>query len=336
VHYGSATDFPSIIDDVVAFEEAGADVVWLGESYGYDAVSALGALSARTRRVGLGSAVIPVQTRSTALIAMTMLGLDALSDGRAILGLGTSGPQVIEGLHDATFGPPLTRIRTVINDCRALWHGDRLPSARTQADGAAYKALKLIHRPRRPEIPIFLAAIGPRTVSLAAELADGWMPAFFWPDRFDHVWSDSLEAGRALRSEQLGPLKVSVSVSLAVGDGAKSELARHRSLVAHYLGGMGTRDVNFYLELAGRYGVGREAARVQSLYMDGKKKEAAEAVPQEMVEGTCLIGSREEVLTRLKAYALAGVSVLNVVPAGRTLTERVEQLRLAKSLTDQI
>jgi F420-dependent oxidoreductase-like protein len=336
VHYGSSTDFSAILEDVVALEAAGADLVWLGESYGYDVISALGALSARTRTVGLGSAVVPVQTRSSALIAMTMLGLDALSDGRALLGLGTSGPQVIEGLHDSTFGPPLARIRRVITDCRTLWCGDRLQPSRMQRNGVPYKALKLIHASPRSRIPIFLAGIGPKTVSLAAELAEGWFPAFFWPDRFDQVWGESLEAGRAARPEDVGPLEISVSVSLAVGDGAQSELARHRNSVAHYLGGMGTRDVNFYLQLADRYGVGREASRVQALYLEGKKDAAAEAVPQEMVEGTSLIGSKEEVLKRLMAYARAGVTALNLVPAGRTLAERVEHMSVARSLVDQL
>ena len=336
LHYPSSTSFPSVIDDVVAYEAAGADVVWLGESYGYDAPTALGALSARTTTLQLGTAIMAVQTRSPAIIAMTMAGLDALSGGRAILGLGTSGPQVIEGLHDATFGPPLGRTRAVIETCRSLWRGERVTPSRVQPNGESYRALKLMHRPQRGSIPIYVAAVGPKNVSLAAELADGWMPAFFWPDRQDRAWADALASGSTLRSADLGSLEVSVTAPLAIGEAATAAKSHHRNVIAHYLGAMGTSDVNFYLQLAGRYGLQKEAERVHALFQDGKKSEAALAVPEELVEGTSLFGEPDYIRNRLRVYADAKVTILNVAPVGQDLTQRTEQLRLAKALMAEL
>lgn len=336
LHYGSSTVFPAIIDDVVEYESAGADVVWLGESYGFDAVSALGALSTRTSTIHLGTAIMAVQTRSPALIAMTMAGVDALSGGRAILGLGASGPQVIEGLHDVTFGAPLSRTRTTIEACRSLWRGDRLTPARVQSNVMPYKALKLINRPHRADIPIYIAAIGPRNVSLAAEVADGWMPAFFWPDRHHQVWGDALAQGQKLRSPDLKPLEVSVTAPLAIGEMAETARARHREVLAHYLGAMGTADTNFYLQLASRYGLEKEVERVHLLYQDDRKAEAALAVPEELVEGTSVIGDTSHVQNRLHEYAKAQVTVLNLTPTGHDRAERAEQLRIVKLLMNRL
>jgi F420-dependent oxidoreductase-like protein len=336
VHYPSATDFPLIMDDIVGYEDAGAEYAWLGESYGYDCVSALGALAARTTAVQLGTAIMAVQTRTPALIAMTMAGLDALSGGRAILGLGCSGPQVIEGLHDTDFGPPLARPRQVIDSCRALWQGARIVSGRRPPGGEPYRPMKLMHAPARRRIPVFVAAVGPRNVELAAEHAEGWMPAFFWPERHQLAWGSSLERGLAGRAGDLGPLQLSVTAPLAIGADTGDVLARHRAILAHYLGEMGTADTNFYQQLARRYGLGDEAEAIRELYACGRKAEAAAAVPAELAEATSLIGPQDHVLQRMEAYAQAGVTILNLAPAGRDSTERVAQLRLARSLVDEL
>ncbi len=333
VHYGSSTEFSEIIDDVVAYENAGIDVAWLGESYGYDSPTALGALAARTDRIHLGPAILAVQTRSPALIAMTAAGLDALSDGRALLCLGASGPAVIEGLHDRQFGRPLARTREVIEQCRALWSGERLSSGRLEPGGEPYRGLKLIHRPERL-IPIYVAAVGDRNVALAAEVADGWMPVFFWPERAREVWGEPLTAASTRRSAELGPLQISVTAPLAIDLHTDRAMRGHRASLAHYIGGMGTKETNFYLRLAHRYGFGDLGERIQALYLSGARQEAVDLVPDEFARATSLIGDEAFVSARLSAYREAGVTVLNVVPVGDDRHERVDQVERFHRLVD--
>lgn len=326
VHYGSSTAFASVLDDVVAYDRAGVDAVWLGESYGYDAVSALGAVAARTERIEVGAAVLPVQTRSAALIAMTAAGLDALSGGRFHLGLGVSGPQVVEGFHDAAFGPPIARTRHVVETCRATWARQAIVGERHQPDGQPYRPLKIMQHPVRPAIPVSIAAVGDRNVALAAELADGWFPVFFWPERHRQVWGAPLADGGSRRSPTLGSLAVTVDVTVAIGADAERALARHRANLAHYIGGMGTRRTNFYNRLLARYGYPDEARRIQDLYLDGRTDEAAALVPDALVHGTALTGTIADVTKRLRAYAAAGVTTVNLNPQGATLDERLSQL----------
>ena len=332
VHYGSSTAFASVLDDVAAYDRAGVDAVWLGESYGFDAVSALGALTARTERLEIGAAILPVQTRTPTLIAMTAAGLDALSNGRFHLGLGVSGPQVVEGFHDAAFGPPLDRTRHVVDACRAIWRREPIVSDRLQADGAPYRPLKIMQHPARSTIPISIAAVGDRNVALAAEIADGWFPVFFWPERHEQVWGAPLAAGRAHRSPTLAPLAITVDVTVALGAQAGRVLDRHRANLAHYIGGMGTRHTNFYTRLLARYGYPDEARRIQDHYLAGRKDEAAALVPDELVHGTALSGSTQDVTERLRAYAAAGVTTVNLNPQGTTLEARLEQLALLTTI----
>lgn len=226
IHLPSATDFATAIEDVPAYEEAGASVVWLGESYGYDAVSALGALSSSTQAIRLALGVVPVQTRTASLLAMTAAGIDALSGGRAVLGLGASGPQVIEGWHDVDFGDPVARTRHVVERCRKIWGSEPVDSERLQADGSRYRPLKMIHRPGRSQIPIFLGAMGTSSTTLAAEIADGWFAAFFWPERVQDVWGDALSEGASNRSPELAPLEIAVSAPLAIDEGTEERWRR--------------------------------------------------------------------------------------------------------------
>ena len=334
LHYPSSTDFSKIIEEVVAFEQCGIDVVWLGESYGYDCVSALGALAARTSRIELGSAILPVQTRPPSLVAMTAAGLDALSEGRAILGLGTSGPQVIEGWQGVPFGWPLAQTRDVVATCRSLWQGQRLRPRRAPASGEPYGALKLMQHPPREAIPVFLGAVGDRNVALAAEIADGWMPVFFWPERAREVWGAPLAEGTGARPPSLGRLVVSVSVPLAIDEGVEEAQAGHRAHLAHYIGGMGTKQVNFYRRLAERYGFGDVADRIQSLYLAGRRAEAMGLVPDDFADATCLIGDAATVARRVAAYEAAGVSILNVRSLAGGLDAKLTQIaRLQATIT---
>lgn len=326
VHYGSSTNFPAILDDVPVFEQAGADAVWLGESYGFDAVSALGALAVRTERMQIGTSIIPVQTRSPTLIAMTAASLDALSGGRMNLGLGTSGPQVVEGFHDVPFGPPLVRTRRVVETCRAVWRREEIVTGRVEVTGSPYRGLKLMQHPIRESIPITIAAVGERNTALAAEVADGWMPIFFWPERHKDVWGDALAAGAEKRASSLAPLEVVVSAPVAIDGRADELIARQRAGVAHYVGGMGTRETNFYNRLFRRYGFEDEADQIQNHYLAKRRSEAAALVPDAFLEQTTIAGTADEVRRRLEAYAAAGVTTLNVNPVGATLDERAAQL----------
>lgn len=330
--------FKAAVDELADFERAGLDIVFVAEAYTFDAVSQLGYIAARTERMGIASGVMQLYTRTPTLIAMTAAGLDYVSDGRFTLGLGASGPQVIEGFHGVPYDAPLGRMRETIEICRKVWRREpvvhegrhyHVPLPAGQGTGLG-KPLKLINRPVRDRIPISVAAIGPQNVALAAELAEGWQPAFFYPERADEVWGEPLAQGTAKRDPVLGPLDTIVNVMLAIGDDVTGLRRLVRPELALYIGGMGAPGRNFYNTLAQRYGFEAEAATVQELYLSGRKDEAAAALPEELVEGTSLIGPASWVAERLAAFAAAGVTTLNVTPIARTHEDKVrliEQLR---------
>ncbi|WP_109509664.1 LLM class F420-dependent oxidoreductase [Nocardioides speluncae] len=312
--------FRDTVEEVVELEAIGLDVVYVPEAYSFDAVSQLGYLAARTSRVRLASGILPIYSRTPALTAMTAAGLDFVSDGRFTLGLGASGPQVIEGFHGLPYDAPLQRTREVIEICRKVWARERvehagkkytIPLPADQGTGLG-KSLKLINTPVRSRIPVLLAALGPKNVELAAEVAEGWEPVFFHPERAHLVWGEALAASAARRDPELGPLDVAVNVPVAVGEGAEALLDRARPNMALYIGGMGARGKNFYNNLATRYGYGDEAAKIQDLYLAGRKAEAEAAVPEELLRSTTLIGSEADVSERLRAFAAAGVTTINV------------------------
>ncbi|OHV31518.1 MULTISPECIES: LLM class F420-dependent oxidoreductase [Pseudofrankia] len=320
------------------YEKAGLDIVFVPEAYSFDAVSQLGFLAARTEHVQLASGILPIYTRTPTLTAMTAAGLDYVSGGRFTLGLGSSGPQVIEGFHGVPYDAPLGRTREIIEICRAVWRRERveyqgkhytLPLPADRGTGLG-KPLKLINHPVRERIPIFIAAIGPKNVELAAELAEGWQPFFFHPERARDVWGAPLAAGGARRDPALGPLDVVVGAPLAIGEGTDELLDLMRPMFALYIGGMGAKGRNFYNSLAQRYGYEKEAALIQDLYLAGKKKEAEAAVPEELLRANALIGPEGHVRERLAAYAEAGATTLTVTPlAGdhRSRLALIEQLR---------
>ncbi|MFG2068926.1 LLM class F420-dependent oxidoreductase [Micromonospora tulbaghiae] len=310
-------------DDVAAWEQDGLDVVWVSEAYGFDAPTVMGYLAARTSRVHIGSAILPIFSRTPALLAQTAAGLDAMSGGRAILGLGASGPQVIEGWHGVAYDRPLARTREVIEICRRVWRREtltndglyRLPLPPGEGTGLG-KPLKILTHPVRDRIPIHVASLGDRNVRMTAEIADGWLPFLYDPRRVGDVWGAALAAGRAKRSADLGPLEVVAGGPLAIGPDVTGLRDLARPLIALYVGGMGAKGRNFYHDLLCRYGYAAEADRIQELYLDGRKAEAAAAVPAELLERTSLIGPESYVRDRVQEYRDAGVTILNVAPLG--------------------
>jgi F420-dependent oxidoreductase-like protein len=333
-----AGGFKEAAEQVVRFEKAGVDVALVAEAYSYDAVSQLGYLAARTSAIELGTGIVPIYTRTPTLLAMTAAGLDYVSDGRFRLGIGTSGPQVVEGFHGVPFDAPLGRTREVVDICRQVWRRERvnyhgkhyqLPLPADRGTGLG-KSLKLINHPVRERIPITIAALGPKNVELTAEIAEGWQPVFFDPDQAGDVWGDALRAGFAKRDPALGELDIMVSASLAIGENVDERLAWAKPQLALYLGGMGARGKNFYHSLATRYGFGDAADHIQDLYLAGRKQDAGAAVPDELVRSVSLIGPRGYVKDRLAAYAAAGVTTMLVHPLG----DEHESVRFVEELVD--
>ena len=321
--------FREAVGHVAALEGAGVDIALVAEAYSFDAVSQLGYLAARTSTIELGSGVFPLYTRTPTLLAMTAAGLDYVSEGRFRLGIGTSGPQVMEGFHGVPFDAPLDRTREVVQICRQVWRRERLehqgrhyqiPLPADRGTGLG-KPLKLINTPVRERIPITIAALGPKNVALTAEIAEGWQPVFFYPERADEVWGEALRAGMAKRDPGLGELDVMVGVSLAIGDDVADRLNWAKPQLALYLGGMGARGRNFYHNVATRYGFGAVADRIQELFLSGRKAEAVAAVPDDLVRAVSLIGPRSYVRERIAAFAEAGVTTLLATPVAADGTE---------------
>jgi F420-dependent oxidoreductase-like protein len=305
-------------------EEAGVGYLWAGEAYTADAVSTMGFLAAVTSRAQIGSAILPLYTRTPSLLAMTAVGLDKLSGGRFILGIGASGPQVIEGFHGLPYDAPVGRTAEIIEICRSVWRRDRLehsgakyqiPLAEGRGTGLG-KPLKLIDHPLRERIPVYVASLGPKNVEMTAAIAEGWLPLHYWPDRAADVWGASLAAGLARREDGLPSLEIVAGGPLAIGDDVDHLREQARPMLALYFGGMGARGRNFYNDVLRRYGFEKEAAAIQDAYLSGEKKTAAAMVPAELIEGMSLIGSEGFVRDRIAAYRDAGVTILNVQPVG--------------------
>jgi len=313
--------FKEAADTVAELEKAGLDLVWVAEAYGFDGASLMGYLAAKTETVQIASGILPIYTRTPTLLAMTAAGVDALSDGRCHLGLGASGPQVIEGFHGVKYDAQIGRTREIVEICRDVWAREdklvhdgkhyQLPLPEGVGTGLG-KPLKIIAHPVRPRIPIWIASLGPKNVQLTAEVADGWMPILFDPAKARDVWGADLDAGKAKRADDLDDLWVTAGGVVAIGDDVKGVLDFVRPMVALYVGGMGARGKNFYNSLFQRYGYEAEAKLIQDLYLDGKKQEAAAAVPMEFLEAISLVGPEGYVRERLAAFAEAGVTLLNV------------------------
>ena len=337
-----AGGFKEVAAEVADLERAGLDIVFVPEAYSFDAVSALGYLAASTERVQLASGILQLYTRTPTLTAMTAAGLDYVSDGRFILGLGASGPQVIEGFHGVPYDAPIARTREVIDICRQVWrretvqhHGKHytIPLPAEQGTGLG-KPLKLINKPVRERIPILVAALGPKNVELAAEIAEGWQPIFYLPEKAQDVWGKALASGQAKRDPALGDLDVYAGPALAIGENVEPMREFVKPHLALYIGGMGAKGKNFYHTLATRYGYGAAADRIQELYLSGDKDSAVKAVPDELVRDISLIGTRGFVKERLAAFREAGVTALNVVPIAATPADRIKLIETLRELVD--
>jgi F420-dependent oxidoreductase-like protein len=322
VRLGLQLGYNDPVGAVALAEEAdrlGFDSVWTSEAYGTDAVSPMAWVAGRTDRINVGSSIMQMPARSPAATASTVATLDLLSGGRVLLGLGTSGPQVAEGWHGQRWGKPLVRTREYVEIVRTILrresplehHGEHydIPYRGPDATGLG-KPLKLIVHPRRADVPIYLAAIGPKNVALAAEIADGWLPIFFSPERFADVHAVALEEGFAARGGRPERWDLAPLVPVIVDDDVQGCRDLLKPTLALYVGGMGAPGRNFYNRLARRYGFEDEAARIEELYLDGRKGDAAAAVPDALVDEIALVGDRARIADRLDAWRACGATTL--------------------------
>ena len=324
-------------------ERLGYDSVWSAEAYGSDAATILGWLSQATTKIRLGSAIFQMPGRSAAMTAMTAATLDQLSGGRMILGIGSSGPQVAEGWHGQRFARQLQRTREYVEVVRKALSRERLEyegeTLQLPLPDGPGRALKLTIAPVQERIPIYLAAIGPKNTTLAGEIADGWIPTLFSPE---HVaeFRPLLEEGFSLAAQRSGgeasgrdrrkgfsDFAIAPSVNVMVSDDAAGARDAMRPFVALYVGGMGSRDKNFYNALVRRYGFEDAAQQVQDLYLEGKRDEAAAALPEELIDTVSLCGPPDRVRDRLAVYRDAGVDTLMISPMAWTFEDRLQQLR---------
>ena len=339
-------DVRAAADEVVALEKAGLDTVWVAEAYSFDAISMMGYLAAKTERVEIGSAIVNVYSRTATLMAMTFAGLDNVSGGRIICGLGASGPQVIEGFHGVAYEKPMQRIKEYMDVCRRTWKREvidfqgqtvKIPLPAGEGTGMG-KPLKLINHPVRASIPLWWASLKGKSVEATAEVADGWIPVFYIPDKADMVWGDALGLGMKKRSADLGKLQILAGGSVMITDDndvALKVLDAGRPQAALYVGGMGARGKNFYNDIMSAYGWEGEAKTIQDLYLDGKKAEAAAAIPAEYLSSASLVGPLGHVKERLAAYQAAGVTHLQMGLHG-SLESKAKTVETMRKLVDEI
>jgi F420-dependent oxidoreductase-like protein len=316
-------------------ERLGFDSVWAAEAYGSDAATVLAWLAAGTSKIKLGSGIFQMPGRSAAMTAMTAATIDELSGGRMVLGIGSSGPQVAEGWHGQRFAAQLQRTREYVEVVRKAlarerleYHGKTIELPLPDGPG---KALKLMISPVQERIPIYLAAIGPKNTALAGEIADGWIPTFFSPEHVSELRA-LLEDGAARSGRSLEAFDIAPTVNMYISD--DRELARNlmRPVLALYIGGMGSREQNFYNKLVQRFGFEAAAQEIQDLYLAGKKAEAGEAIPADLIDMVSLCGPREVVRDRLEAFRAAGVGTLMLTPMAFTADDRITQLRAVAEL----
>jgi F420-dependent oxidoreductase-like protein len=311
-------------------DRLGYDSIWAAEAYGSDAATVLAWIAAHIERAKIASGIFQMPARTPAMTAMTAATLDNISNGRFILGLGISGPQVVEGWHGQPFDKPLARSREYVEIVRKALARETLTY-----DGKFYelprpggpgKPLKLIIKPVQERIPIYLAAIGPKNTALAAEIADGWLPTLFAPDHFD-AFLPALEEGAGRSGRSLDDLQITPQVSLAIYDDVDHARNFLRPYLALYIGGMGSRERNFYNQLVTRYGFGDAAHEVQELYLSGRQADAMAAIPDELIDKVALCGPKERIGERIDAYREAGVKTLLVTPAAASQEDRLRMIR---------
>jgi F420-dependent oxidoreductase-like protein len=323
---------PGALESIVEAERLGFDSVWSAEAYGSDALVPLAWWGASTERIKLGTAIVQISARTPAATAMAAMTLDHLSGGRVILGLGVSGPQVVEGWYGQPFAKPLARMREYIGILREIWsrngpvtnEGPHYPLPIPDGTGLG-KPLKSSIHPLREEIPIYLAAEGPKNIAMAAELCDGWLALFYSPHH-DDLYREPLEEGFARPGARRRPeeFEVAATVPLIVTDDPQSAIDAVRPMYALYFGGMGARSANFHANVPIRMGYEAEVKQIQELYLDGKKQEAAAAVPQALIENLTLIGSKEKIRDDLEAWRESSVTTLLIGGDAATLRAAAE------------
>jgi F420-dependent oxidoreductase-like protein len=316
-------------------ERLGYDSVWTAEAYGSDAATVLAWLAAGTSTIKLGAGIFQMPGRSAAMTAMTAATIDELSGGRIVLGVGSSGPQVAEGWHGQRFGRQLQRtreyvavVRMALSRERVEFHGETIDLPLPDGPG---KPLKLTIQPVQERIPIYLAAIGPKNTALAGEIADGWIPTFFSPEHVSDL-RGLLEQGAARSGRSLDGFDIAPTVNAYVSDDREAARDLMRPVLALYIGGMGSREQNFYNKLVQRYGFEAAAKQVQDLYLDGKREQAGAAIPDELIDMVSLCGPRDVVRARLAAFRDGGVGTLMVTPMAFSAQDRIEQLRAVAEL----
>ena len=334
---GAKRDWKQTVDFVVEAEKLGVDVAWSAEAWGQDAISPLAYLAVRTSRIKLGTGIMQISARAPSMTAMTALTMAAISDDRFFLGLGASGPQVVEGLQGVPFAKPLTRMRETIDICRLAFAGEKI-----RYDGKHYqlplpggegKALRLA-QPPNPNLPIYLATLAPRALELTGAMADGWLGTSFTPEHAGaHL--DFIRRGAEQASRSLDDIDLTVGGAVGFGDDLDALIAPHKAPLAFSLGAMGSAKTNFYNDAYRRGGFEDAAIEVQRLWLDRKREEAAAAVPDEMIIQTTLLGTEETVRERIRKYRDAGIDTLRLTPMGDTLTERLDTLGRAVELVRQ-
>ena len=320
-------------------ESLGYDSIWTAEAYGSDAATILAWLAAGTSRIKLGAGIFQIPARSAAMTAMTAATIDNLSGGRMLLGLGSSGPQVSEGFHGVRFAKQLQRTREYVAVVRKAlarekieFHGETIDLPLPDGPG---KALKLTIRPVQERIPIYLAVLGPKNVALAGEIADGWLPVFFSPEHTKEL-RVPLEEGAARAGRSLDGFRISPSVNVMIGDDLESARNVMRPIIALYVGGMGSREQNFYNRLVSSYGFEDAARKVQDLYLAGQKTEAMFALPDELIDLVAIVGPRDRVKAKLRDFRDAGVDTLIVWPVMPDQEERIRQLTMLAELNQEL
>ncbi|MEZ4517871.1 MAG: LLM class F420-dependent oxidoreductase [Chloroflexota bacterium] len=319
-------------------DRLGVYAVWTAEAYGSDAVSPLAWLGAQTKDIKLGTAIMQMPGRTPANAAMTAMTMNQLSGGRFLMGLGLSGPQVVEGWHGVGYAKPLTRTREYVTIVRQIFNREapltfdgklyQIPYEGSDATGLGKPLKSTLHA--QPDIPIYLAAIGPKNVELAAEIADGWLPIFFAPDQYDAVFKPHVEAGLARGGKSMESFDIAPTVSVVINDSLDVCYNMLRPMLALYIGGMGARGKNFYNDLAARYGFEAAAAEIQDLYLSGDRGGAMARVPAELIDAVALVGPRDRVRERLRLWYDSPVTTLNMtvfdVDTLRTMVELVSEL----------
>jgi F420-dependent oxidoreductase-like protein len=323
------------LNAVRAAEQLGYDSIWTAEAYGSDAATVLAWIAGHTATVKLGSDVFQIPARSAAMTAMTAATIDQLSGGRMILGLGTSGPQVAEGWHGQRWGKQLQRtreyfdvVRLALSRERVIYKGETLELPLPDGPG---KALKLTIGPKQERIPLYLAAIGPNNTRLAGEIADGWLPTFFSPEHVG-LFRPLLEQGASRSGRSLDGFQIAPTVSVHIAEDIETARNLMRPALALYIGGMGSREKNFYNTLVQQYGFEREAREIQELYLAGKREQACGAVPDALIDLVSLVGPRERVAERLAAFREAGVGTLIASPVASSKEDQVAQMRTLAEL----